>query len=393
MHKESEQVSVKINLDKLKIGVLLTFILLPFISKGQLSGDFFSKPAEWYGSEEATRIADNILLFQRNDGGWPKEWPHKKDYLKEYTVEEKEKLYGMKNKRDGTFDNGATWKELRYLAKVGNASNSSQYRLAFHRGLDYMLEAQYPNGGWPQFHPGLEKYSPGHSQYSPDGIERYITFNDGAMTQVVWLLKDVSENAEDFGFVNDQRRRKAVDAVARGIDCILKSQFVYDGALTGWPAQVDERTFEPRWGRDFEPASIDSRETVGIVRFLMSIEEPDDKIIAAIQGAVQWLDEVKVMNIRIEKSEEMIKVGGNSERRDEYMVEDPDAPPMWARMYELNTFRPIFSSRGDAVRYKLSKISLERRTGYSWYGRWAQRLMSEEYPQWCRKHRVENVLE
>ncbi|MEE1120457.1 MAG: hypothetical protein UHT92_02070, partial [Prevotella sp.] len=27
---------------------------------------------EWYGSEEAVRIAENVLLYQRNSGGWPK---------------------------------------------------------------------------------------------------------------------------------------------------------------------------------------------------------------------------------------------------------------------------------------------------------------------------------
>lgn len=378
MHKENEHVTAKINLRKLKIGLLLTFTLLPFISKGQLPGELLSKPAEWYGSDEAVRIADNILLFQRNDGGWPKEWPHKKDYLKEYTVEEKEKLYGMKNKRDGTFDNGATWKELRYLAKVGNASNSSQYRLAFHRGLDYVLEAQYPNGGWPQFYPGLQKYSPGHSRWSPDGIEKFITFNDGAMTQVVWLLKEIAEGKKDFEFVNTLRRRKAQEAVEKGIDCMLKSQFVYEGRLTGWPAQMDEVTFEPRWGRDFEPVSIDSRESVLIVRFLMSIEDPDDEIITAIQGAIQWLDGVKIQNIHVvERS---------------HTEEDLDASPIWSRFYELYTFRPIFSSRGDSVKYELSEVSLERRKNYGWYGRWPQTLLSEEYPEWCWKHGVENAL-
>ncbi|MBO5824327.1 MAG: pectate lyase, partial [Prevotella sp.] len=27
---------------------------------------------EWYGSDEAVRTAENVLLYQRNSGGWPK---------------------------------------------------------------------------------------------------------------------------------------------------------------------------------------------------------------------------------------------------------------------------------------------------------------------------------
>ncbi|HTG85782.1 MAG TPA: pectinesterase family protein, partial [Pyrinomonadaceae bacterium] len=34
--------------------------------------DAQSKPADWYASAEAMRIADNLLLYQRDSGGWPK---------------------------------------------------------------------------------------------------------------------------------------------------------------------------------------------------------------------------------------------------------------------------------------------------------------------------------
>jgi pectinesterase len=29
-------------------------------------------PDEWYGSEESIRVAENVLLYQRDAGGWPK---------------------------------------------------------------------------------------------------------------------------------------------------------------------------------------------------------------------------------------------------------------------------------------------------------------------------------
>lgn len=73
-------------------------------------------------------------------------------------------------------------------------------------------------------------------------------------------------------------------------------------------------------------------------------------------------------------------------------VEDPNAPPIWARFYELGTNRPFFSSRCEVaeceddpyfmVRYSLAEIENERRVGYSWYGSWPQSLLTADYPAW-----------
>ena len=30
------------------------------------------QPRAWYKTEDAIRIADNVLLYQRESGGWPK---------------------------------------------------------------------------------------------------------------------------------------------------------------------------------------------------------------------------------------------------------------------------------------------------------------------------------
>ena len=52
---------------------------------------------------------------------------------------------------------------------------------AFRRGLDYLLKAQYPNGGWPQFYP------------LRNGYWSHITYNDDAMAGVLELLRDVAD--------------------------------------------------------------------------------------------------------------------------------------------------------------------------------------------------------
>ena len=67
------------------------------------------------------------------------------------------------------------------------------------------------------------------------------------------------------------------------------------------------------------------------------------------------------------------------------MVKDPSAPPMWARFYELGTNKPMFSDRDGVVKYDLSEIGIERRTGYKWLGYWPKNFLEKEYPEWKKK--------
>jgi PelA/Pel-15E family pectate lyase len=64
------------------------------------------------------------------------------------------------------------------------------------------------------------------------------------------------------------------------------------------------------------------------------------------------------------------------------VVQDPAAPPLWARFYEIGTNRPIFSGRDGVVRYSLAEIELERRVNYSWLGPYAADLLAKDYPAW-----------
>lgn len=60
---------------------------------------------------------------------------------------------------EGTFDNAATTGELRVLARAFQVTSDTRYEKAFLTGFDHILEAQYPNGGWPQYYPLREGYT------------------------------------------------------------------------------------------------------------------------------------------------------------------------------------------------------------------------------------------
>jgi PelA/Pel-15E family pectate lyase len=306
--------------------------------------DAQNKPADWYGSAEALRIAGNLLLYQRNSGGWPKNI----DMAKPLDEKDLADLARVAKETDSTIDNGATYTQLSFLARVYTAHPQERHLESFLKGFDYLLKAQYANGGWPQFYPLRE------------GYYKHITFNDNAMINVMKLLRDVAEAKPAYAFVDEARRARAAQAVEKGIECILKTQIVVDGRRTVWCAQHDEITLAPVGARTFEVVSLSGGESVEIVRFLMSIKDPSPAVVEAVESAVAWF----------EKSQ----------------VKDPGGKLVWARFYEIGTNRPIFAGRDGVVKYDISQIEQERRTGYAWYVDAPAKLLSKDYPEW-RKQR------
>lgn len=320
------------------------------------------QPDAWYGGADAVAIADTVLLFQRRSGGWPKNT----DMARRLDAFETKQVEAAKADADSTIDNGATTTQLRFLARVHMAARADRFRVAFVAGLDYLFAAQYPNGGWPQFYPLRADYS------------RHITFNDNAMTNVMTLLRDVADGRAPVAFVDEVRRARAKAAYAKGVAVILASQITVDGRLTAWCAQVDAVTLEPRRARTYEHPSVSGSESVGIARFLMAIDRPSPAVVAAVESAVAWFRDVQLAGMRVVERADASVPGG----MDRVVMQDPAAPPIWARFYEIGTNRPIFSGRDGIIRYSLAEIEVERRVNYSWLGPYAADLLAKDYPAW-----------
>jgi PelA/Pel-15E family pectate lyase len=305
--------------------------------------DAQKKPEEWYATAEALRIADLVLLYQRDSGGWPKNI----DMGKPVSEADRVKLAAQKKETDSTIDNGATVTQLSYLARVYTAQRQERHRESFFKGMDYLLKAQYPNGGWPQFYPDLS------------GYYKHITFNDNAMIGVMKLLRDVAASKPPYGFVDEVLRTAAAKAVDKGIDVILKTQVIVNGKRTVWCAQHDEVTLAPAAARKYEVASLSGGESVEIVRFLMSIKNPSPAVVEAIESAVAWFRQSQ--------------------------LKDAEGKPIWARFYEIGTNRPIFVGRDGVVKYDVNQIDEERRTNYAWYVNGAAKLLNTDYRAWIKK--------
>ncbi|MFN0122051.1 MAG: pectate lyase [Blastocatellia bacterium] len=323
------------------------------------------QPAEWYGGPEALRIANNLLLWQRDTGGWPKNT----DMAIVLGTKQQEELAKQKKDTDSTIDNHATYTQMAFLARVFNASKHARFQDAFNHGLDYLLRAQYPNGGWPQFYPDLK------------GYYRHITYNDDAMVGVLEILRDIAQKDPRYTFVDGDRRKQAARAVEKGIDCILKTQILLNGKRLAWCAQHDEVTLAPANARSYEKISLSGAESVGIVRFLMSIEKPNPEIMNAIESAVAWFRQAQLSGIKV-----VTKTGAEYPNgSDRVIVTDASAGPLWARFYEIGTNRPLFCGRDGVIKYSLAEIEYERRNGYSWYSDAAAVLLNRDYPAWRKK--------
>jgi PelA/Pel-15E family pectate lyase len=323
-----------------------------------------------YAEADYTKIADNIVLFQRDNGGWPKNY----DMRAILTPEQIKKVKETKGILHTTFDNSTTYTHIYYLVQVYSATKKKAYKTACLKGIDFILSAQYPNGGWPQYFPLEKNYS------------RHITFNDGAYMGIMNLLEQVI-NVYDprFAFVNDKTRAKVAVAYQKGLDCILNMQIMDQGKLTAWCQQHDEVTLLPAWARAFEPPSICNGESAEIVLFLMNINKPNEKVIKSIKSAVEWFKASQIYNTRVETFDAPIEESKYMTlTKDNRVVTDSTAQPIWTRYYELGTGRPLFCDRNSKYLYSMAEVSRERRIGYSWYT-YAPKKVLEIYPEWQKK--------
>lgn len=309
---------------------------------------------EWFSTAEGKRVMDIILSFQTPSGGWSK----RTDMAN--ALRQPGQAFGTEEDYVPTFDNGATSTQLLLLAKAHTATGDKRYADAFARGLALILRAQYPNGGWPQSFP------------LRGGYHDHITYNDALMRDLMLVLNNVVHAKNEFSFVSKAQQLAAQKSLARALDCVIKTQVVVDGKLTAWGAQHDATTLQPAKARAYEMISLTSSESVWMLDFLMDMEKPSPAIIQSIHAAASWYEQSKITG--------KIWVRGAASLSD-----DKNAPPLWARFYEIGTNKPVFGDRDDSIHYAVGEVSEERRLGYAWYTTAPNKVL-EKYTHWAKTH-------
>ena len=363
------------------------------------------RDAAFYKSDEARHIGDDILSFQIASGGWSKNLDMSVPRLKgqSYATANLAPVSSGPGDFDeaqdeswhyvGTLDNDATNTELHFLAELSAAwpgAEGDKYRASFLRGVEYLLHAQYPNGGWPQVWP-LE-----------GGYHDAITFNDDAVTESAEVLTLAAEGKkvrsagedeaissskmpedaqtastqaamEDYSFVPAALRVRAKAAAAKALECILATQVWVGGVLTVWAQQHDPLTLKPVAGRNFEPASLSSGESASVMEYLMELDHPSREVVRSIDAAATWFEAHKIMGYAWS--------GGRGTPGGRKLTAVPGAGPIWARYYSIETGKPIFGDRDKTIHDDVMELSLERRNGYGWYGAEPAKALAE-YEMW-----------
>lgn len=330
------------------------------------TGGVLSQDSAWYGTSQSLNVATNVLKLQHPNGGWPKNIKFYGDTLTPDQIAKYKTQYA--DAEETTIDNGATYSEMLFLAKMYQATRNEIYKTSFLKGLSFIYSLQYPNGGFKQFARNKGYYT-------------HITYNDNAMLGVMQLLNAVASGHPLFKCIVDKKDQElAKIAFDKGIDCILKTQYIQNGKKTVWCAQHDEKTLLPAKARAYELPSLSGQESVGLVQLLMELPHPSKEVKEAVEGAVAWFEANRIRDHRVQH---FVNAEGKPDRR---WVESTEGNDLWGRFNELDTNRPFVCDRDGIIKYDLSEIGYERRNGYSWYNDTALKML-EKYTKWKAKNK------
>lgn len=331
------------------------------------SGGDFKLPAPmgdpYYASDAARDLAAVLLSYQTPSGGWSKHNGYHKGPRRPGMQFTSQNEPHQPSHYVATFDNRATTEELHFLAAVAQETKQADVQKAFRRGVEFVLAAQYPNGGWPQVYP-LE-----------GGYHDQVTFNDSAMTRILEFLQAIDRGATEYKFLDAPLRSRVAAALQAGIRCVLRTQVEQAGHKTVWCAQYDPLTLQPAVARKFEPAALSGMESVDVLKFLMSIRNPSDDVVAAIEGGLAWFEKFRITG--------MTRTKLNGKTAFEPKPESPEI--YWARFYDLATNKPLFPGRDGVIYDSFHAMAANNDLGYDYFTTQPGSLIRNGQKKWRKQ--------
>jgi PelA/Pel-15E family pectate lyase len=250
---------------------------------GHLFLDAYRATGDEYYYQAAEQVAGALIWGQHPSGGWN----YMFDFAGEgslrhwyetigkngWRLEEFHHYYG-----NATFDDEGTSESAQFLLRLYVERRDPKYRPALERAIQFVLDAQYPIGGWPQRFPLRYDFSKGGM---PD-YSSFITFNDDVAAENIKLL------IMAYQALGEQR---VLDSINRAMNSFLVMQL--GQPQPGWALQYT-LDLQPAGARTYEPNSVVTHTTAENVTQLMNFYEltGETKFLARIPEALDWLDAV-----------------------------------------------------------------------------------------------------
>jgi PelA/Pel-15E family pectate lyase len=252
---------------------------------GHLFLDAYHISKDEYYYQAAQHAANALIKGQHTSGGWNylidfageksiREW-YDSIGRNGWRLEEFHHYYG-----NATFDDAGTSDAAKFLLRFYLEKRDVRYKPALDKAIDFVLAAQYPNGGWPQRYPPAEEF-PMHG--SPD-YTPFVTFNDDVAAENIEFL------IMCYRALNEKR---LLTPVIRAMNSYLLTQ--QPQPQPGWAMQYST-DMKPAAARSYEPAALSTSTTAGNIVKLLEFYQltGDKKFIQRIPEALDWLDTVRL---------------------------------------------------------------------------------------------------
>jgi PelA/Pel-15E family pectate lyase len=250
---------------------------------GQVLLDAYEATGDVYYLNGARKAADALVFGQHPLGGWhyfidfdPKgvpEWYETQASRFLYGYEEYRHYYG-----NATFDDRVTADAGLFLLRFYRTTHEAAYHEPVLKSLAFTLQAQYPNGAWPQRYPLRYEYA--HDDL-PD-YTSFFTLNDGATKGNIELLLDAYDTFGDARYF---------EAARRGVDALIALQGPEGQA--GWAEQYGP-DMRPSAARTHEPAGYVVRESSQVITVLETfyLRTGDPRYLTPIPRCLDWFDRI-----------------------------------------------------------------------------------------------------
>jgi len=253
---------------------------------GHLYLDCFHATRDEFYYRAAMEVAEGLIAAQHPAGGW--------NYLHDFAGEESTRHWYDTIGKNGwrleefhhyydnaTFDDAGTSEASQFLLRLYLERRAFRLRAPLERAIRFVLDSQYPNGGWPQRFPRVE----GEAEYI-----RHITFNDDVAGENIKFLLMAYQTLGD---------ERALASIRRAMDIFRATQ--QPAPQAGWGLQHHVETLRPIAARSYEPESLSAHTTYVNVTQLLNFYEwtGEDRFIARVPEALAWLDSVRLADAHV----------------------------------------------------------------------------------------------